>query len=81
MTKNQDQMRGKMQEFYKRDVTEEEKVDSFLSLIMENPEDRDVNKQRWESVKDDPVFYQTKGAKRFGESFVSRFNTVGSHAV
>ncbi len=69
MTKNPEQMQSKLQNFYQRDVSEEEKVDAFLNLTMDYPEDRSIYKQRWVSVKDAPVFSETKGSKRFGESF------------
>lgn len=67
MTNNPGQMQSKLENFYKTDVTEEEKVDLFLNLIIEEPEDRQVFKERWQSVKDAPVF-KTEGAKRFAQN-------------
>ncbi len=54
----------KLGDFCKRDVSEEEKLDNFLKLIMENEEDRQVYKERWETVKNAPVF-KIKGANNF----------------
>ena len=69
MTKEPEKFAERQQKFYQRDVSEEEKANAFLELIMDEPEDRDVYKQRWESVKNAPVFTETKGVKRFGASF------------
>jgi hypothetical protein len=69
MTREPEKMQAKLAEFYKRDVTEEEKVDAFLSLIMDEPEDRSIFKQRWESVKDNPVFTQSKASNKFATTY------------
>lgn len=67
MTEHPEEMQDALKNFYKRDVTEEEKADAFLSLVMEHPEDRQVYKDRWESVKDNPIFSQSIGAQRFSK--------------
>lgn len=69
MTRYPEKFVEKQQKFYKRDILEEEKVDAFLDLIMDEPVDRQVYKERWESVKDAPVFTETRGGKNFGVSF------------
>lgn len=69
MTREPDRYAEKMQKFYNRDVSEDEKANAFLELIMNEQSDRDIYKQRWQSVKDAPVFSETKGAQRFGASF------------
>lgn len=66
MTKNPELYQERLEEFYKRDVSEEEKATAFLGLVMDNPEDRQVYMDRWESVKDAPVF-SAKGARNFAK--------------
>ena len=56
MTDNPLIYNGKLTEFYKTDVTEEQKVNNFLNLIMDYPEDRQIFFDRWQSVKNDKVF-------------------------
>lgn len=68
MTKEAEKMSEKLQKFYKREVSEEEKVDAFLGLIMGYQEDRQIYRERWESVKNADIFHET-GVKRFNESF------------
>lgn len=60
----------KLNNFYKTDVTEEEKVNNFLNLIMNNEEDRRIYYERWESVKDAKIF-QKNSKKNFAQN---RFN-------
>lgn len=55
------------QKLYDTNVTEEEKVNNFLNLIMDRQEDRQVYKDRWESVKDAPVF-KSEGTKMFNKN-------------
>ncbi|MCI8481950.1 MAG: hypothetical protein HFJ27_02445 [Clostridia bacterium] len=69
ITKEPEKMSEKLRKFYKRDISEEEKVDAFLGLIMNYQEDRQIYKDRWESVKNAAVFHETEGVKRFSESF------------
>jgi hypothetical protein len=57
-TDNPELYEEKLAEFYRTDLTEEQKVQSFLSLIMENPADREIYMERWQSVKDAKVFAQ-----------------------
>lgn len=56
MTENPEIYEEKLQEFYRTDVNESQKAKSFLNLIMENPEDKKIYMERWESVKDAKVF-------------------------
>ena len=62
MTENPERYQNKLQEFYKTDVTEKQKAENFLNLIIENPEDRKIYMERWESVKDAEIF--TKNYKK-----------------
>lgn len=61
--KNQEQL----DEFFREDVTEEQKADAFLSLIFESEEDRKIYKDRWESVKDAHVFERNQ--EQFAQTF------------
>ena len=54
----------KLSYFYEKGQTEEEKVDRFLDLLFDNDEDKKIYKERWESVKDAPVFNKAKGFSR-----------------
>lgn len=56
MTENPEIYEEKLQEFYRTDVDESKKAENFLNLIMENPEDKKIYMERWESVKDAKVF-------------------------
>lgn len=56
MTENPQEFEEKLSAFYKTDVTEEEKAQSFLNLIMQDPDDRQIYMDRWQSVKDAKVF-------------------------
>lgn len=60
----------KLDQFYRTDVSEKEKAHDFLDLIMDNPEDKKIYMDRWESVKDAPV-YQKNDEKGFAQN---RFN-------
>lgn len=57
-----------MQNFLKHDVTEQEKVQVFLDLIMNSDKDRKIYLHRWESVKDAKVFSKN-GKKGFATTF------------
>lgn len=59
MTYEPEKVDKKLSSFYQKDISEEEKLDRFLDLTMDYPEDRKVYKERWESVKDAPVFGKT----------------------
>ena len=56
MTENPEAYSERLEEFYKTDVSEQEKARSFLNLIMDHEEDRQIYIDRWESVKDAKVF-------------------------
>lgn len=56
MTENPQQFEEKLEAFYKTDITEEQKAQNFLDLIIQDPEDRQIYMDRWESVKDAKVF-------------------------
>lgn len=56
MTERPEEFKDKVQEFYKTDVTEKEKAENFLQLIIEDEKDRQIYMDRWQSVKDSQVF-------------------------
>ena len=56
ITENPEIYEDKLNEFYKTDVTEKEKAQNFLNLIMEEPKDKEIFMERWKSVKDASVF-------------------------
>lgn len=56
MTENPQEFEKKLEAFYRTDVTEEKKAQSFLNLIMQNEQDRQIYMDRWQSVKDAKVF-------------------------
>ena len=71
MTKNPEKVQEKLQNLYRNDINEEEKVNAFLEPIMEREEDKKIYKERWESVKDAPVF-KSKGSKNFAKDTFKR---------
>jgi hypothetical protein len=56
ISKNPKLYEKQLMDFYKTDITENEKAEYFLSLIMSHPEDRQIYMERFESVKDAKVF-------------------------
>lgn len=56
MTEHPEQYAERVANFYKTDITEEQKAKSFLNLIMEDSDDRQIYMDRWQSVKDAKVF-------------------------
>lgn len=71
ITENPNQYEDRLSEFYKTDVTEEEKAQNFLNLIMENPENRQIYMDRWKSVKNAKVF-QKNDRKGFAQNRFKR---------
>ena len=71
MTENPELYQHTLSQFYKTDVTEKEKAENFLNLIMESPEDRKIYMDRWESVKDAQVF-QKNDRKGFAQDRFKR---------
>ena len=71
MTENPEQYQDQLSEFYKTDVSEKEKAQNFLNLIMEDPEDRKIYMDRWETVKDAQVF-QRNDRKGFAQNRFKR---------
>lgn len=63
ITENPKAYEEKLKEFYQTDITEEKKANYFLSLVMEDSEDKEIYMERWKSVKTAKVFTknQTKG--------------------
>ena len=56
MTENPQEFEDKLDAFYRTDVTEEQKAQNFLNLIMQDSQDRQIYMDRWQSVKDSKVF-------------------------
>lgn len=56
ITENPLAYQEKVKEFYRTDVTEKEKAENFLNLIMEDENDRKIYMERWQSVKDAKIF-------------------------
>ena len=56
MTEKPQEFQEKLDAFYRTDVTEEQKAQNFLNLIMQDPQDRQIYIDRWQSVKDAKVF-------------------------
>lgn len=71
MTDNPEQFKEKLEAFYRTDVTEEEKAQNFLSLIMDEPNDRQIYMDRWHSVKDSKVF-EKNSQKGFAQNRFKR---------
>lgn len=62
VTEEPEKYEQKMKEFLKHNVTEQEKAQSFLNLIMDSAEDKKIYLDRWKSVKDAKVF--SKNSKK-----------------
>lgn len=62
-----DKNRGQLEQFLKKDVSEEQKAEAFLELIFDNEEDRKIYRERWESVKDAHVFERNQ--EQFAQTF------------
>lgn len=66
----------------RRDITEEEKVDAFLSLIFDDEKTKNIFKTRWQSVKDEKIFDKivlgppTYSMKEQTQKFVSEIPVV-----
>lgn len=71
MTENPEMYQGKLADFYKTDVSEEQKAESFLNLIMDDTEDKKIYMERWQSVKDSQVF-QKNDRKGFAQNRFKR---------
>lgn len=71
MTDNPELYQDRLAMFYQTDVTEKEKAENFLNLIMEKPEDRKIYMDRWESVKQAQVF-QENDRKGFAQNRFKR---------
>ena len=56
MTLNPEKKKTEFREFFKIDISEEQKVDALLNYLFENEEDKAIYKNRWNSVKDAKVF-------------------------
>lgn len=71
ITEKPEKYKNSLSNFYKTDLTEEQKAENFLSLIIENEEDRAIYMERWRSVKDSHVF-QKNYKKGFAQNRFKR---------
>lgn len=71
MTENPEQYQDKLAKFYETEVTEEEKANRFLNLIMKDPKEQEIYMDRWESVKNAQVF-QKNAQKGFAQNRFKR---------
>ncbi len=62
---------NKLNAFYNTNISEKQKVENFLNLIMENTEDRQIFIDRWKSVKDSAVFAKNEN-KGFAQNRFKR---------
>lgn len=56
ITENPVKYKENLDKFYITDVTEEEKANNLLNLIMNDPDDRQIYFERWQTVKNADVF-------------------------
>lgn len=56
ITEEPEKYQKELEEFYETDVSEEQKANRFLNLIMQSPEDRKIYMDRWKTVKSAKVF-------------------------
>lgn len=70
MTLEPQKISSQLNEFFKTNVSEEQKVDSFLNLLFREDSDKQIYKERWNSVKDAPVFIRNE--KQFAEKRFKR---------
>ena len=71
VTNNPEKYLKQLEEFYKTDVSEEQKASNFLSLIIEEPKDRKIYMERWNSVRNDSV-YRNNNRKGFAQNRFKR---------
>ena len=76
MALNPEKLQEQSDQFYRTDVNEQEKVQNFLNLVFDNEDDKKIYMERWESVKDAPVF--TNNEKDFLQGRFKReeFKTI-----
>ncbi len=56
VTEHPEEYAERLDSFYQTDITEQEKARRFLNLIMSSQDERQIFMERFESVKDAPVF-------------------------
>lgn len=71
VTENPEKYKHRLSEFYRTDMSEQEKAVSFLNLIIEDSEDRKIYMERWESVKTAEVF-RNNSRKGFAQNRFTR---------
>ena len=82
VTEEPEKYEKKIQQFLNHDVTEQEKAQSFLNLIMDSDEDKKIYLDRWESVKDSKVFKKNY-RKGFSQNRFTReqFKNIAMRAI
>jgi hypothetical protein len=71
LTENPEIYQNKLDEFYKTQISEKQKAQNFLNLIMQDSNCRQIYMNRWESVKDAKVF-QKNSKKGFSQNRFKR---------
>lgn len=66
-TKNPEKYQDRLKDFFDTNVNEQQKAENFLNLIIENPKDKRIYMERWESVKNAEVF-QKNTSKGFAKN-------------
>ena len=60
---------AKLDKFYNRDVSEKEKAENFLDLIMDSEEDKKIYMDRWDSVREADIYKEADKRRIFPETF------------
>ena len=66
-TKNPEKYQDRLKNFFDTNVSEQQKAENFLNLIIKNSEDRRIYMERWESVKNAQVF-EKNNSKGFAKN-------------
>lgn len=66
-TKNPEKYQDRLKIFFDTNVSEQQKAENFLNLVIENPDDRKIYMERWESVKGAQVF-EKNNSKGFAKN-------------
>lgn len=65
MTEHPEEYQERLDNFFRRDVSQDEKAEAFLGLVMDSNEDKAIFMERYESVKDHAIYRDTAGAQMF----------------
>ena len=61
--KDPEYKKEEFQKLFRRDVSEETKLDSLLDLLFDKEEHKQIYKRRWESVRNNEAYEFTKGSE------------------